>query len=384
MGLLGSLSNQFYQDCTANIGSSVEASKKLNSKGLGSRTNIGLMDLVYSFTETRMKFDRGYISTFSVPSERSKLNCKEIINHYNTMTTLPLARSYLVGGFVGSKSQLWRRRKNNVGRMNLWDIIRDLLHLVGNSPVNHSQKHSSQISASIEKDSQIMQESSKFEESTRTKLNSVCMTDQVEEPSMLPKQSYADVAKRCMKDHLPVKIRQCEDQSSCISSESCDRPSPKSVIEPISPCNNTESTSRPRIASECSADSEDSFIVFECCEDENVDKDIYSSDDETLSCLDEASQSDSGIVSSSNSSFCNKKSPKKVRFAEEKSLVKVHPMVTWDYAYRMARKGPWEMLARDSERFKLRIAKTEAVLKPILDPQHRSVVYRDRFSDPLH
>ena len=33
----------------------------------------------------------------------------------------------------------------------------------------------------------------------------------------------------------------------------------------------------------------------------------------------------------------------------------IHIMVHWDYAYRAARKGPWEEMARDRDRFRGRI-----------------------------
>lgn len=58
----------------------------------------------------------------------------------------------------------------------------------------------------------------------------------------------------------------------------------------------------------------------------------------------------------------------------------VHIMVQWDYAYRAARKGPWEEMARDRERFKRRINCIAAVLDPILTRQHRAHVWQERFA----
>lgn len=54
-------------------------------------------------------------------------------------------------------------------------------------------------------------------------------------------------------------------------------------------------------------------------------------------------------------------------------------MHTWNYAYRAARKGEWEMYARDRERFKLRIQRVALTLNPILDREHRQKIYEKRF-----
>lgn len=55
-------------------------------------------------------------------------------------------------------------------------------------------------------------------------------------------------------------------------------------------------------------------------------------------------------------------------------------MVQWDYAYRAARKGPWEEMARDRERFRSRINCIERVLNPILTTQHRTYIWQERFA----
>ena len=41
-------------------------------------------------------------------------------------------------------------------------------------------------------------------------------------------------------------------------------------------------------------------------------------------------------------------------------------MHTWLYAYQNARRGEWEMFARDHERFQLRIKKLSKVIDPII------------------
>ncbi|KNC22287.1 hypothetical protein FF38_12907 [Lucilia cuprina] len=73
---------------------------------------------------------------------------------------------------------------------------------------------------------------------------------------------------------------------------------------------------------------------------------------------------------------CDKK--KKVRFNTKPT---VHVMHTWNYAYRAARKGEWEMYARDRERFKLRIQRAASTLNPILEREHRQKIYEKRFAN---
>ncbi|CAG2058332.1 unnamed protein product [Timema podura] len=61
-----------------------------------------------------------------------------------------------------------------------------------------------------------------------------------------------------------------------------------------------------------------------------------------------------------------------VSFAVGDSLTTIHLMIAWDYAYRAARIGPWEQIARDRTRFQARISQMEDILKPVL-----SIKYRD-------
>lgn len=57
-------------------------------------------------------------------------------------------------------------------------------------------------------------------------------------------------------------------------------------------------------------------------------------------------------------------------------MVKVHPLVVWDYASRSARQGPWEEMARDRCRFRRRIAEVGDILEPCLGMEHRAQVWR--------
>jgi hypothetical protein len=67
---------------------------------------------------------------------------------------------------------------------------------------------------------------------------------------------------------------------------------------------------------------------------------------------------------------------RKVHFND---LIEIHTMVTWNYAYRSARKGPWETMARDRFRFHDRIRKIEIVLDQVLNTSHRRRIYEERF-----
>lgn len=66
-----------------------------------------------------------------------------------------------------------------------------------------------------------------------------------------------------------------------------------------------------------------------------------------------------------------------VHFNEERNTILC--MVTYSFAYRAARRGPWEMYARDRERFHRKIKQYAIVLDKILDPKHRQNVFVQRF-----
>lgn len=44
----------------------------------------------------------------------------------------------------------------------------------------------------------------------------------------------------------------------------------------------------------------------------------------------------------------------------------VHEMHTWLFAYKNARRGKWEQIARDRSRFEYRIKRMEKIISPIL------------------
>ena len=53
-------------------------------------------------------------------------------------------------------------------------------------------------------------------------------------------------------------------------------------------------------------------------------------------------------------------------FKPDSELAVVHLMISWDFAYRAARKGPWEQYARDRQHFKRRIDSVSSVITPCL------------------
>ncbi|KAM7397125.1 hypothetical protein PAMP_020122 [Pampus punctatissimus] len=59
---------------------------------------------------------------------------------------------------------------------------------------------------------------------------------------------------------------------------------------------------------------------------------------------------------------------KKVRFSP---LVQVHVMRTWPFARQASRKGHWEEMARDRDRFRRRIQETEQLIGHCFSPVHR-------------
>lgn len=133
---------------------------------------------------------------------------------------------------------------------------------------------------------------------------------------------------------------------------------------------------RCRQISECSDDS----IVFCYDSDDNdlnsqAEIDFDGEDDSEEEETDDSSDEDSeGTLSHQPDSGFEEK---KVQFILKPE---VHVIRAWDFAYRQARKGEWEMAARDRERFKKRIQETGNVLSSVFDQNLRDRVYNERFS----
>ncbi|KAK9507941.1 hypothetical protein O3M35_007697 [Rhynocoris fuscipes] len=196
---------------------------------------------------------------------------------------------------------------------------------------------------------------------------------------------------------------------------------------------------RSRTISDCSVESDDSFIIFEknddgdddenddvivgdCDEAEEEEDDDEEEDDEEddedneLNLLENDENENEDSSSEDESDICDEvdhlapvlechslkdtpsrieeanekwnkvyinlnssKSPQKVSFASGKQLTHVRTMFTWDYAHRSARKGPWETLALDTCRFRSKIQKLSDIISPILDQNHRKLIFNQRF-----
>lgn len=113
---------------------------------------------------------------------------------------------------------------------------------------------------------------------------------------------------------------------------------------------------------------------FDHCRKGGVDYNDEDDDDDCVVFCDELDDNDD---TNSSSGF----EERKVRFNMKPA---VHVMRTWDYAYRQARKGEWEMAARDRERFRKRIADLEPVLGPALQSALRDKIYTERFRNHQH
>lgn len=57
----------------------------------------------------------------------------------------------------------------------------------------------------------------------------------------------------------------------------------------------------------------------------------------------------------------------------------VHEIRAWKFAYREARKGKWEQVGRDRERFDKKINDLGSIITPILATEHREKIFNERF-----
>lgn len=146
------------------------------------------------------------------------------------------------------------------------------------------------------------------------------------------------------------------------------------TIISVSPSNVNISCMRERQVS--ISESEDSFIVFNDGTDEELES-SEESDSETEEECEETEEEGEDVVD-----FVSPVIPaKRVRFPEDRKLCQVHNMVQWSFAYKHARKGPWEEYARDRDRFSRKSAEIELLVAPVFDAAHRSKIYRERFKD---
>lgn len=128
--------------------------------------------------------------------------------------------------------------------------------------------------------------------------------------------------------------------------------------------------------------SSDDSIVF-CYDSDQQEADSHIDEDSDEGEMDDSDddaddntcdeESDDTLAQQPDSGF----EDKKVRFNLK---TEVHVMRMWDFAYRQARKGEWEMAARDRERFRKRIEETEKILKPVFERDLREKLYYERFN----
>ena len=110
------------------------------------------------------------------------------------------------------------------------------------------------------------------------------------------------------------------------------------------------------------------------CKQTLVNTDVATPNPETpQKCPRNALSVASANQSANNSSECDdighRASPrhaKRVSFKVDSELTVVHHIIAWDYAYRAARKGPWEQYARDRQHFSRRIESVACILEPCL------------------
>lgn len=70
---------------------------------------------------------------------------------------------------------------------------------------------------------------------------------------------------------------------------------------------------------------------------------------------------------------------KKVSFNEK--LNQIYILRKWNFAFKQARMMYWEYEAIDRIRFQRRVKEISNILNPILDVNHRCVIYNKRFSN---
>lgn len=173
-----------------------------------------------------------------------------------------------------------------------------------------------------------------------------CHEDDIERMSF----TFADVK---LKRRKPEKSKNCVWGQLAVSPQNLDKGGRQE-----------KSAFRQRLLSDSSVDSEESyFIVFE--DDSSSDECDFETDVKSYVGTEETEDEEVSFKT-------------KVRF---NPMPIVHTMIQWNYAYRAARRGPWEEMARDRERFRSRINCIGHVLEPVLAKQHRMRVWHERFDD---
>ena len=99
------------------------------------------------------------------------------------------------------------------------------------------------------------------------------------------------------------------------------------------------------------------------CTDELLSQTNIVAHDVCQQCTRQCTSCNCATVEHSKSS---KDHVKHVAFKSDSELVVTHHIIAWSFAYRTARKGPWEEYARDRDRFTRRIESCASILEPCL------------------
>ena len=146
------------------------------------------------------------------------------------------------------------------------------------------------------------------------------------------------------------------------------------ILSPISsPINPPQSTAQ-QLVVDYDYDSDESD-VWDSYDRDDSDEEQKERDLAEQRILDANRRWEENITREDESAPSYTKKKKTVHFPST-NLASVRPMLTWSHAHRIARKSEWEQLARDSVRFRERIASTASVLAPVLDPKHRANVWK--------
>ncbi|XP_076163399.1 protein phosphatase 1 regulatory subunit 15 [Ptiloglossa arizonensis] len=273
-----------------------------------------------------------------------------------------------------SLSSKQRRKLNTVAKSRGHGRAKSQLRRSGVSQTRHRKKRTKHdLEIDIKNDSKNWQEFELYH-TIESKESKDCfrldedMINGIERVNHLTTYTFADVKPKTCKivDH---KVSKFSTRMKCIPEcmeeiNSCHEDCIKYR------CNFQRKTFRPRLISENSIDSEDSCcIVFETESEVNYKSDLEDTDESDID------------QSSEDEDTCKEEESilpvQKVKFNLNPV---VHIMIQWDYAYRAARRGPWEQMARDRNRFKSRIKCIEHVLNPILTIQHRTHIWQERFA----
>jgi Phosphatase-1 catalytic subunit binding region len=144
------------------------------------------------------------------------------------------------------------------------------------------------------------------------------------------------------------------------------------ILSPISSPINPPQTTAQQLVEDYDYDSDESD-VWDSYDRNDSDEEQRERDLAEQRILDANRRWEENMTREDESAPSYTKKKKKVHFPST-NLASVRPMLTWSHAHRIARKGEWEQLARDSVRFRERIASTASVLAPVFDPKHRANV----------